>query len=66
MDTIERYRCSIASPGVEVVTVRTDEGFSTVINNGPLDGEEFRAETFLGSLLRHKSAIELARQAEKG
>lgn len=36
------FRCTIATPGVEVVTARAGNGtFVTTINGGRLDGERF-------------------------
>lgn len=66
MDTRRFFRCTPATRNAEVVTARAYDGrFVTTILNGPLDGESFTAETEVDSLVRHKSAVELARLADQ-
>lgn len=42
MSTTEPVRCSLAAPGVEVVTVRVDGAAVSTIHGGKLDGQEFK------------------------
>lgn len=42
MNVNEPVRCSLAAPGVEVVTVRVDGAAVSTIHGGKLDGEEFK------------------------
>ena len=59
MDTRPRYLCTLACPGVEVVTHRTPTGWRTRIHGGPLDGEEFVSD----SHGQHEVAVDLAKTA---
>lgn len=61
----EKYRVELAAPGVEVRTHRDDWSgcYVTEIAGGKLDGETFRANTFLGALHQHKVALGMARVA---
>jgi hypothetical protein len=65
MSVNPQYRCSVAGPGVEVVTARTDDDqHETVIMGGRLDGERFLSKTIRAALLHHEHAIELAKIAD--
>lgn len=55
--------CSVATPGVEVVTVRTEDGhYLTEIHGGPIDGERFTGDR--DPERQHHRACVLARTAE--
>jgi hypothetical protein len=64
LDTAHEHRCSIAGPGLEVVTVRTEDGtFETQIHGGRLDGERFVcAEDADG---QHEAAVVMVRLVAK-
>jgi hypothetical protein len=56
-------KCTIAAPGVEVVSAKVGAEFVTTIHNGPFDGMEYVAATELGARVHHKALLELARGA---
>ncbi len=63
MTASKTYRVDLAAPGVEVRTHRDDwtGQYVTEIAGGSLDGETCTAETFLGSMVMHRAALEMAR-----
>lgn len=64
MVAITPIRCTVAAPGVEVVTVRAAlGGFRTTIHNGPLDGESFAGAS---ADAQHDWAVRMARDAGGG
>lgn len=67
-ETDQTHHLTIAVEGkVQVVTERDDWSgdWITRIVGGRLDGEHFTAQTPLGSMLHHRHALALARQAEE-
>lgn len=63
----DNYRCTVAVPGVEVVTVLDD--FSgriiSTIHGGALDGERFTAWDGVEAAEQHDRACKLARLAAR-
>lgn len=59
----EERHCSLACPGIEVVTVREDGAIVTTIHGGRLDGEQFRLDDAADLQTQHQRVCRLARMA---
>ena len=62
MNALDEFRITVATPGVEVVTVRTQDGrFQTELHGGRLDGDSFLCAR--NPAEQHERACLLARMA---
>jgi hypothetical protein len=63
MNAARLFRCSLATPGVEVVTSRAGDGsYTSQIHGGRLDGQHFTC--FIDPEAQHEKVCRLARMAE--